>query len=166
MKAFRLLYLVLLFTAGACKKEELDALPKATQSGKNTFGCLVDGNAFLPKQGSAISISRREPLQAYIYQHRELVVAAMGGGYVDIILRNRLSPDTYPIGEIGSGTYGTYTVSGNTHYTDINHPGTITLTRLDTIAKIAAGTFEFTAVHYQSSKTVVISEGRFDVQLR
>ena len=93
-------------------------------------------------------------------------MAAKGGGYVDIILRNRLSPGTYALGDGQSGNYSAYTVSGNTHYTDASHTGTITLTRLDTIAKIAAGTFEFTAIHYQSGKTVVLSKGRFDVQLR
>ncbi|WP_345073973.1 hypothetical protein [Hymenobacter fastidiosus] len=62
--------LVLLFTLGllsaaACKKEtEVDALPKATQEGKHTFGCLVDGKAFVPKPNQGISSSTREPLEA------------------------------------------------------------------------------------------------------
>ncbi|QNH61595.1 hypothetical protein [Hymenobacter sediminicola] len=34
----------------ACKKEAVDALPKATQSGANTAGCLVNGNAFVAQK--------------------------------------------------------------------------------------------------------------------
>lgn len=40
-----------LLTASGCKKNklsELDKLPPATQTGANTFGCLVNGKAYLP----------------------------------------------------------------------------------------------------------------------
>lgn len=156
----------LLAATTSCEKEEVDALPKATQEGKNTFGCLVDGNAYIPTLGSAISINSRELLEAYIYQHRDLVVSAKGGGAITIILRNRFAPGTYPLGYLQAGNYSTYTISGRTHYTDVDHMGTVTLTRIDTVAKIAAGTFEFTALDYQSGKIVTITEGRFDVRLR
>ena len=38
----------------SCKKQPVDQLsllPPATQTGANTFGCLVNGRAFLPKKG-------------------------------------------------------------------------------------------------------------------
>ncbi|MGH2649337.1 MAG: hypothetical protein ACRDE8_17285, partial [Ginsengibacter sp.] len=40
-------------TAGECKKHKpgnpVDQLPPATQTGANTFGCLINGEVFLPK---------------------------------------------------------------------------------------------------------------------
>ena len=33
-------------------KTELEKLPPATQIGANTFGCLLDGQAFLPSGGT------------------------------------------------------------------------------------------------------------------
>lgn len=49
------LWLFLLFACSisGCKKDKapLESLPAATQEGKNTLGCLVDGRAFARKQG-------------------------------------------------------------------------------------------------------------------
>ncbi len=53
--SFLLLVLSFILTTGMqCKKEQngLDALPLATQEGKGTFGCLVNGEAFTPKGSS------------------------------------------------------------------------------------------------------------------
>ena len=47
MKAILMILLWLPMLA-ACKKNELNALPPATQVGANTFGCLVDGKAWVP----------------------------------------------------------------------------------------------------------------------
>jgi hypothetical protein len=37
-----------------CEKDqnipEIDKLPPATQTGANTFGCMVDGKAFMPRK--------------------------------------------------------------------------------------------------------------------
>jgi hypothetical protein len=49
-----ILILLTAFTLSCCSKDdnkpktELEKLPPATQTGKNTFGCLLDGKAFLP----------------------------------------------------------------------------------------------------------------------
>ena len=43
--------LLLLFAFSQCKKNQtnpIDELPPETQTGANTFGCLVDGQAFKP----------------------------------------------------------------------------------------------------------------------
>ncbi|GAA3931184.1 DUF6252 family protein [Hymenobacter algoricola] len=163
---FILLFILGLLSASACKKEtEVDALPKATQEGKHTFGCLVNGKAFLPESAQAISITRRKPLEAYVYR-TDLLVSAMGQGYVEFALRNAFKPGTYLLGKTSSGSYGTYTEGAGRHYTDADHPGTVTLTRIDTVAKIASGTFQFTAFAYHSGEIVTITEGRFDTRLK
>jgi len=51
------LSIILLLSLGACSKDDdipkspIDQLPPATQTGENTFGCLLDGKAFLPGNG-------------------------------------------------------------------------------------------------------------------
>ncbi len=53
-----ILLLLTLFTLSCCKNDDdtptnpIDQLPPATQVGANTFGCLLDGQAFLPAYGS------------------------------------------------------------------------------------------------------------------
>ena len=152
--------------AAGCKKDGPEAgLPAATQEGKNTFGCLVDGQVFVPKPGQAISITKREPLEASIYRI-DLLVSGMGNGHVEFALRNAFRPGTYSLSEIQSASYGRYQFGSNDYYTTAAHAGTVTLTRIDTVAKVAAGTFQFTALDYQSGKTVIVTDGRFDVRLR
>ena len=41
--------LVLLLLSSSCKKDNISKLPPPTQTGENTFGCLVNGKAFVPK---------------------------------------------------------------------------------------------------------------------
>ncbi len=53
-----LLLIITTFTLSCCNKDddqpktELDKLPPATQTGANTFGCLLDGQAFIPSGGT------------------------------------------------------------------------------------------------------------------
>jgi hypothetical protein len=51
LKTTLLLAFSFLLISGSCKKEKTgtDGLPAATQEGKNTFGCLVNGKAFVAK---------------------------------------------------------------------------------------------------------------------
>ena len=45
-----IVFTFLLLIASSCKKESnKDKLPPATQTGENTFGCLVNGKVFVPK---------------------------------------------------------------------------------------------------------------------
>jgi len=52
MRKINLILLIILpLLALQCNKdpEPIEQLPEATQTGKNTFGCLVDGEVWLPK---------------------------------------------------------------------------------------------------------------------
>ena len=48
--SFLIICLYCIITAAQCKKDKL-ALPPETQEGKNTFGCLVNGQVLTPKGG-------------------------------------------------------------------------------------------------------------------
>ena len=116
----------------------------------------------LPPQG--INFAKREPLEASLY-HTDILVSGRGNGYVDFALRNAFQPGTYALGDTNANGYAAYRISAGDYYTDANHKGTVTLTRIDTVARIAAGTFQFTALN-RSGKTVTVTDGRFDVRLK
>jgi hypothetical protein len=49
-KLSMIILLFFLFAAGSCEKEdEAPQLPPVTQTGEDTFGCLVNGEAWLPE---------------------------------------------------------------------------------------------------------------------
>jgi hypothetical protein len=70
--------LFFILTASKCKKDPvsnpIDQLPPATQTGANTFGCLVNGQAFTPG-GSSLS----GPDLAATYQY---LIPGTPAGYV------------------------------------------------------------------------------------
>ena len=162
----RLLLLFVLLAGAGCQKDAPDAgLPPATREGKNTFGCLVDGQPFGPKPPLGINSRRREPLEASTYR-THLLVSARGDGGVDIALHNALQPGTYPIGEMRTARFGRYAFGSDEYSTNVVHTGTVTLTRIDTVAKVVAGTFQFTAINHHTGQTVTLTGGRFDVRLQ
>jgi hypothetical protein len=52
IKYFKLIAIALIAILSACKKDELSQLPLITQTGEDTFGCLVNGKAVTLKNGS------------------------------------------------------------------------------------------------------------------
>ena len=165
MKNVPLCLLVLLVLLAGCKKEEIDALPKATQQGKHTFGCLLDGQAFLPTSSYSI-FQPTTPLQGYFYR-REIGIKAYGEqGQMYLALRDAFRPGTYPLGETSTGNYASLNRSMGMFYTSSTRGGSVTLTRIDTVARILAGTFEFSALDYYrggTGSTITVTSGRFDV---
>ena len=52
-KAMRniLVFASFLFLACSCEQDSLKQLPPVTEEGKNTFGCLIDGEVFVASGG-------------------------------------------------------------------------------------------------------------------
>jgi hypothetical protein len=149
-------------------KTELEKLPLATQTGANTFGCLLDGKAFLPGSGS-------NPLDC-VYQYVD------GGYYLALQankrdeLNNRISIALGSINfQIQQGfTYnllansegnvtGIYSYAGNNTYTSSTHFGELYITKLDEINHIVSGTFWYNIIDFQGNLHQ-IRDGRFDMQ--
>jgi len=191
--AMKLYLLILLFTTILlninCKKQNICTdpvcqIPPVTQTGANTFGCLVDGKPWTANTGLSFSV---KPL--YI-----------GAGYIDgkyflkLSARQRQSKegidsniDIFIEGANKKGVFllnindaigpristpissvGVYRISDNYTYpyeTDSAHTGQVTITRYDAANKIAAGTFYFTAQNVDNDSIVHITDGRFDVIL-
>jgi hypothetical protein len=170
-------FVAIVLMAASCKKEveEIDLLPPATQSGKNTFGCLVDDKAFLPKgrafnplphQGFDLEVPTGDRWLCKIFGLRNV-----SEGLFEV----RLHTDsllleegkTYNLasgkGEV-TGIYNRYTFSSSDdlYNTDgIAHTGQLHVTRFDRDARIISGTFWYDAVNSEGV-VVKIREGRFD----
>ncbi|MBU1821002.1 MAG: hypothetical protein KKG00_05760 [Bacteroidetes bacterium] len=171
--ARRLLSAVWLLTVAlGCQK---DPLPKATQEGRNIFGCKINGKPWVPDGGTGFQATK--PIEGGFY--RILTTPKSVGIWIYTFSKDKreihlhlndldlgehlLNHDTQvrPIALIAND-YGSYQ-SGNTIYsTSSRHTGKITITKADTLTGIISGTFEFT-VGNSTGMTYQITEGRFDI---
>jgi hypothetical protein len=172
MKVAILFFAIILLSA--CNKNDdtptnpVDQLPPATQIGANTFGCLLDGEVFIPRGGT-------NPLDC-VYQF-------VNGGYYFALQGNKRDSENILIGigittrnlelnqidsyiltsnEIGNASGG-YFYGTLWNYTTQNHIGELTISKLDTQNQIVSGTFWFN-VEDQNGVVHEIREGRFDMQ--
>ncbi len=153
-------------------KTELEKLPQATQTGAQTFGCLIDGKAFVPpKFGS------NAPNAFYQFVGGAYTLSIYGGtsggpnlkginiGCLDMPL---IQQSTYELKEALTNNYfGRYSIGGGITYSGTSTtelPGTLTITRFDPANFIISGTFSFKAKEIYTGETVEITEGRFDMQ--
>ncbi|MFZ6011014.1 MAG: hypothetical protein ACOYXT_11775, partial [Bacteroidota bacterium] len=143
---------------------ELEKLPPATQEGKNTFGCLVNGKAWVPKtsidaaafyQGGLLSIgadlvSPDQSIGLSIYD--EGVRIATGDffelGINPTICRARFFD--------GSSEFYCYYSAAETI------SGKITISNLDEKKFVVSGQFEF-VTNLIGCDTIKITHGRFDL---
>src|SRR5690606_7751402 len=138
-------YILLIFlttTISCCNKDDdnpppdpVDQLPPATQTGAGTFGCLLDGEVFLPGNSS---------------NNLDCVYQFVNGGYYFALQSNKRDINnnriTLAIGtnrlEINEGgTYslidftegnasGIYSYANNANYTSENNTGELKITKL------------------------------------
>lgn len=169
-----------------CKKSSttnpIDELPHETQTGANTFGCLVNGQAFKPGGASMSGGSLR-----CFYQ--DLGTGINGGYYFGVsgTFRDNSNGNGNSVGiftdsfKIVANTkyktlnrlkgnpyalYSSYT--SNSPYqsfeTDGNiYKGEFWIKKLDSFNQIVSGTFWFDAVN-SSGQKVEVREGRFDMR--
>jgi hypothetical protein len=152
----------------SCKK---DKLPKATQEGKNTFGCKVDGEIYIA-QIQGISFSGAKPIVVLNSQNDGFTLSTIdsrtGESYskrILIQLPYLQTAGSYSLTSFPS--YGQFELNyspGPNYQTDDTHTGTVTITRCDLTNHIYSGTFSFTAIDKNTGKVVKVTDGRFDVK--
>lgn len=146
-------------------------LPPITQTGENTFGCLVDGELWLPKGNI-----QNPALTASYYNNCVLISATRVGQnphtYLHLDFGNVFSDTVFSIYNYSDTTgyqYFAYTEGYysptviNDYFPIVVNSGELTLLKLDTINRIIAGTFEFQAVDVINGQSVSIEDGRFDL---
>jgi hypothetical protein len=187
--------LILFFCLASCENSDdgtSSGLPDITTEGKNTFGCKIDGQIFIPKQkiiGSPYSNPILKATYVYnqyyfngyhlsIYANNEVLKK-----FISIELVGGLNPlvegNTYPISvnqdNIIHGFYehwGDTVDNGNgtgftpvySFYTDNSYYGELEIIKLDTVNKIISGRFWFSCREINSNTISHLSEGRFDLK--
>ena len=181
MNTFRYLAPFLVLCLAQCSKDDPEAsLPAATQTGANTAGCLVDGQAFVAKSygydvfsppikgvsgGFYSDGTYRMDMNAKIGEQRMRISLCLNGQQVGSYVLNG-NPLKNPIPALSHAAYSIRIYNDSeTYLTDARHTGTATLTRVDATTGLASGTFSFTAVSDKdSTRTISITNGRFDVK--
>lgn len=173
-RGISLFFSILLLSTTSCNNDDdnssndpIDQLPPPTQTGENTFGCLLDGEPFLPGSGT-------NPLDC-VYQF-------VNGGYYFSLQANRefnsqlirlgcstenleiQENQTYILENKQDGNaYGKYFFETFFNYTTHTHIGQLTITKLDFDNNIVSGTF-FYDIEDQNGIVHEIRDGRFDMQ--
>lgn len=172
-----LLFIVSLLSF-SCKKE-ISALPPATQTGANTFGCKVDGQLWGP---SGFGIAGAAKLEANYYDGRTIIINARNlsssptESEFEIHLMNVVTPGTYFLNTTTqkypnhTGNYAYYVVRKyiplNEWITTSQYTGQVEITKTDTVNRIVSGIFQFQAINlYNSPQPVNVTEGRFDIKI-
>ncbi|MDQ6482154.1 DUF6252 family protein [Dyadobacter sp. LHD-138] len=169
--------LTVLLLFGACDKGP--ELTPATQDGKNTFSCKVNGKVWIPKGSSSLGGTIKPIYGGFLWNVVTDSVDISIGAYLtnsyddqlDLYLKSfklgvhRLNQKTLSEGAtLNPKNYGLFrAANGRSYITSEINTGWINLTKADTISGIIAGTFEFTAAS-GSGEIVKITEGRFDIK--
>jgi hypothetical protein len=153
MKMLFVFFFLILMSSG-CKKRQENKLPPATQSGANTFGCLIDGKAWVPTGrgvGSGIYPTSGGFFRDVTGMLNVYVKAYSNHDYFHIYLKNGISSGAYYLNKntpvrpnsILPESYGAYFVDGQDYYvTNSSNMGTVKITYADTTQGIVSGTFE------------------------
>jgi hypothetical protein len=181
-----LISFLILFTFYSCKKHKptnpIDQLPAATQTGANTFGCLVNGEAVVihkpfgdlsPAFGCSYILTYSS-ITGYVFGvtgtdkidgcHFKSV-----GLQLDSV---QLQLTTYPLttGRVLYGKIGWVNIANGCppspllmYTTDSVVTGEMTITHFDQQKQIVSGTFSFDAVEITIGDTVHVTDGRFDM---
>lgn len=142
-----------------------ECLPPITSEGKNTFGCIVNDNAFIPEQvgigGGVVASYMDNGVNTRLF----LGATNSTDGTVTIDITEKIeSGMSYSLNDYEEGNYRMYADSNGFFYSSTMDPGTIYISRFDLEAGIVSGTFFFTAVD-ELQNTLKIESGRFDIEL-
>jgi len=161
------LFTLLLATFAACNKDDDEPqLPPATQTGQNTFGCLVNGEVWVAKGKFPInSISPFYNGDAFSLQANRVIPSENIDESIGINVTQGLnSIGTYILNDSNDGHALYNDIKDSCPLeTDASNTGELTITHLDTDKRIIAGRFAF-CITDPTCGTVNITNGRFDIR--
>jgi hypothetical protein len=177
-QTFFICLLASLLLGASCRKtkapEPEDQLPPATQTGANTFGCLVNGKVYIPRGSDGTSkpnlrknyeiFNSKPQLTVITYRVFNSQFDGEIGFGIDSIFTvgNYLSTSTRNKTGIGGPFFNNCGISGFDTTTYRN--GIYTITKLDLTNGIISGTFNCT-IKPNNCDTIKITDGRFDLKL-
>lgn len=166
----------------SCKKD-IEGLPEPTNTGANTFGAKLDGSFWVPQKfgvaPSAPILEARYSGNNSVFINARNFASSPTETEFEICLRNVIEtgPGTIVLNQHTnkypqeSASYGYFIkrklMPIGQWITGPQHTGSVTITRLDTVNNIIAGTFQFTAGSINTTEDpIVVTEGRFDVKIQ
>lgn len=164
-------FVLLTFLCAKCEdetpKNPIDLLPPATQTGANTFGCLVDGEAFTP-DGRPNSFKQEYSYMDSGYYLRVTANSIVEGDLISVGCTaenvNLEEGKTYALLSRESGNIsGRYFAMSDAFYTNTEETGEIFITHYDPSKKIISANFWFN-VRDKKGAIRQIREGRFDIK--
>jgi Family of unknown function (DUF6252) len=171
------LALGLLTQCSSCKDQDPspeEQLPPATQTGANTFGCLVNGKAWTPRgnNGTAnFAASYCCSSDGGILNIRVYRIVTSDNIYQNLTLGCSpiSAPGTYDFSNVSQTALSWNDRQQSTCYLSNRDAGTycrgqLRVTRLDVQTGIVAGTFDFTLAK-PGCDTIKVTQGRFDYHL-
>ena len=165
-----------LLCAASCKKENKneDQLPPATQTGANTFGCLVNGKVYVPKgfngtgtPNPQIQYSLDLNNKPYLGIIARQTMNSNINGEVLIAFRNldQLGSFSTPTDFNFSFGWNDYPGCSTPAFdTTIQKWGSGVITKLDLQNNIISGTFDC-KFKTLNCDTIFLTQGRFDIKL-
>jgi hypothetical protein len=180
MKKYYFILALILLSLTACKKDKhingpgtppQQQLPPITTEGKNTFGCLVNGEVWLPEvkpfQMFVYPLTSGYEFELFHVAANKLVKNSQDEFiFADVIVLNaNLNSTGSIILNNLNNSYARYSniLTGCSYEVDSIQTGTLNILKYDTINFIISGTFEFT-VGTGGCDTIKITEGRFDLK--
>lgn len=175
-----------MMSAVSCKKQntlemELTKLPQATQTGRNTFGCLVNGKAWVAQNQDCFLLC--DPsfkmdfdhdfggnfgIDAYwidskknIKQRIDIMVDSLNFNLIKHINIYNSHSGVFFINYKINGQCGKYDRFDDD---DVTYSGIVEITKYDLQIGIISGTFEFTLAK-PGCDTIKVTNGRFDKKL-
>jgi hypothetical protein len=164
-----------------CRKEAMKKkeLPPITQEGKNTFGCKVNGEVWIPDFKCRFFTDPCEAIRIAFLSAFPPSILPIGIGlnarkelnnsssYFHIGTKYIYAPPATYITGVGN-IYDSLDIEFSDDATGIfykmgGRDGLFEISKLDTTSKIIAGTFNFTLSN--GADSVVITDGRFDLKL-
>jgi hypothetical protein len=152
----------LILLSASCKKNnvqpqsELSKLPPATQTGADTFGCLINGQAFIPG-GSLFSGSHKQCNYIYTGGGYYFTILTTHQDYNGLIKQVQVETDSLTISEgqtlilrhlYPGHANAVYAFIGannnlNSYSTTDTSSGQLTITKFDQVNQIVSGIFYF-----------------------
>jgi len=178
MKQFQIFFLLIVccvLQSTSCKKDSPEKLPAITNDGRDTFGCFVDGKAFLPSgpllYGGTLNavyslVDGKMSLRIYSKNSKNGVVQRIDFISKDIELTEG---KTYNLQKDAKtdNILAIYQKGENQHVREyyVTSPlnGELHISKLNVEQRILSGTFWFDAK--SEGNTVEVRDGRFDLKL-
>ncbi|MFP9098781.1 DUF6252 family protein [Flavobacterium sp. RHBU_24] len=145
--------------------DPISQLPPATQTGEDTFGCLLDGKAFKPDNRPNATNCFYQFVDGDYYLLVKASTSNLDLKVVRLITEKKqiFEGETYNLYEYSEGNaVGNYTNNSIESYTSHIYTGELTITKLDYTNHIVSGTFWFDVMD-EHGNLHQIHEGRFDM---